>query len=196
MATECEECPTNEPLSDDEIALLVGSHLETLGLPRSLFNDVVQLRRSLHRLPELAFHELQTARTLRDELASIDGVEVLDVASGGTGVLALIEGGGAGRTILLRADMDALPVAEADEDADANDGSAAKRRKMAALAGAGECCALCGGASPFDRLPSAPTSAPSAAGAATPRAVPEKKARSTVTGVSHACGHDGHMAML
>jgi len=88
------------------------SHLESL-LPLANYRDIVALRRKLHEFPELANREHGTAATIREELTAIDGVELLGFAAGGTGVLALIEGATTeGRTILFRADMDGLPIAE------------------------------------------------------------------------------------
>ena len=109
------------------------SHLESL-IPLANYRDIVALRRKLHEFPELANREHGTATTLREELTAIDGVELLGFAAGGTGVLALIEGATTeGRTILFRADMDGLPIAE---KADA---------RATALADPTQapCCALC-----------------------------------------------------
>ena len=77
---------------------------------------VVRLRRDLHRHPELAFEEHRTA----ERVAALLGESGLEVRTGlaGTGVLGVLRGAGAGdaaagRTLLIRADMDALPVDEA-----------------------------------------------------------------------------------
>lgn len=64
----------------------------------------------LHRNPELAFTETRTAAELADRLAA-DGYEV-HTGIGATGVLGVLRNG-PGPTVLLRADIDALPVAEA-----------------------------------------------------------------------------------
>ena len=73
---------------------------------------VVSLRRELHRHPELAFEERATAARVFDLLRDAG----LDVRTGvaETGVVAVLRGARAGRTMLVRADMDALPVQEAD----------------------------------------------------------------------------------
>jgi amidohydrolase len=75
---------------------------------------VVRLRRDLHRHPELAFEEHRTA----ERVAGLLGESGLEVRTGlaGTGVLGILRGAAAGpdaRTMLIRADMDALPVEEA-----------------------------------------------------------------------------------
>ena len=96
---------------------------------------LVEWRRDFHRHPELAFEERRTAAVVRAFLESL-GIEVR--ACGRTGLRGVLRGGRPGRTVALRADMDALPVAEiADHDY-----------------------------------------------------------ASENPGVMHACGHDGHMAIL
>lgn len=102
----------------------------------SLYDDMVRWRRHLHAHPELSFQETNTSRMIADLLSSWG----LDVRTGvaGTGVVATLVGGLPGRTIALRADIDALPIQDEKD-------------------------------------------------------VPY---RSTVPGVMHACGHDGHTAEL
>jgi amidohydrolase len=101
----------------------------------AMAGTLVEWRRDFHRHPELAFAEERTAAVVRAFLESA-GVEVR--ACGGTGLRGVLRGGRPGRTVALRADMDALPVDEvADHDY-----------------------------------------------------------RSQNAGVMHACGHDGHMAIV
>jgi amidohydrolase len=102
----------------------------------SVATQVVLDRRHLHAHPELGFQEYETARFVAERLRALD----IEVQTGvaGTGVVALIRGARPGKTILLRADMDALPIDEQNE-------------------------------------------------------VPYK---SQSPGVMHACGHDGHTAIL
>ncbi|HKU67844.1 MAG TPA: M20 family metallopeptidase [Candidatus Baltobacteraceae bacterium] len=108
----------------------------TLNLPERLLSDVVALRRDLHMHPELGFEEHRTAGIVADRLKKLG----FDVHTGiaGTGVVGVMRGALPGRTIMLRADMDALPIRE--ENAHAY--------------------------------------------------------RSITDGKMHACGHDGHVAML
>ena len=75
-----------------------------------VFPEVVQLRRELHRCPELAFEEFDTARLIHQTLSQLE----LPVQTGvaGTGLVASIRGAGPGPTVLLRADLDALPIHE------------------------------------------------------------------------------------
>jgi hippurate hydrolase len=98
--------------------------------------EFTALRRDIHRHPELAFHERRTAALVAAQLGAW-GYEV-STGLGGTGVVGQLKRGTSGRTIGLRADMDALPIAEAT----------------------GAAWASC------------------------------------THGVMHACGHDGHTAML
>lgn len=73
---------------------------------------VVADRRHLHANPELAFEEYETSKFVTDRLQSL-GVEDIRTGIGKTGVTGLIKGDkGEGRVVLLRADMDALPILE------------------------------------------------------------------------------------
>jgi len=72
---------------------------------------VVEWRRDLHRHPELGFAETRTAGVVADHLRAL-GLEVRTEV-GRTGVVGVLRGGRPGRTVALRADMDALPVLEA-----------------------------------------------------------------------------------
>jgi amidohydrolase len=80
-----------------------------------LLADLVALRRDLHAHPELAFTEHRTARIVAAALREL-GLEVHE-GIGGTGVVGVLSQGSGGRMLGLRADMDALPVAEQGERA-------------------------------------------------------------------------------
>ena len=67
-------------------------------------------RRALHEIPELAFQERLTAAYIERALAELGLSPEAGVA--GTGLVVEVPGTGEGRTILLRADMDGLPVEE------------------------------------------------------------------------------------
>ena len=69
----------------------------------------IDLRRQLHRHPELSSHEEQTV-ALIDQFLQAQGIRTQIVEHGG--VLGWIEGGKPGRTVMLRADIDALPIQE------------------------------------------------------------------------------------
>ncbi len=72
--------------------------------------QLVAIRRDLHAHPELAFTETRTAGVVAAELARLGILHRTGV--GGTGVVGRIEGGAPGPTLAIRADMDALPIAE------------------------------------------------------------------------------------
>jgi amidohydrolase len=74
---------------------------------------VVETRRDLHRHPELGHQERRTAEIAAARCREL-GFAVRERV-GGTGVVADIEGSGPGPTVMYRADMDALPVDEADD---------------------------------------------------------------------------------
>jgi amidohydrolase len=101
-----------------------------------LTDDMVALRRDLHKHPELPFEEIRTAGIITSHLSEA-GIQV-KTGVGKTGVVGLIEGGVPGPTVMIRADMDALPVQE----------------------------------------------------------VAGREYGSVYTGRMHACGHDGHVAVL
>lgn len=100
-------------------------------------NKLIDLRHSLHQNPELSGNELNTARTISEFLRDCNADEVMDNI-GGHGVIGIWNGSKKGSTILLRAELDALPIQEIND------------------------------------LPYA----------------------SDEPGISHKCGHDGHMTIL
>ncbi len=73
--------------------------------------DLSRIRRYLHRRPELSMVEHDTAAFVAAELGKLDLTE-LRTGVGQTGVLGTLVGGKPGPVTLLRADMDALPIAE------------------------------------------------------------------------------------
>ena len=103
---------------------------------KALKESIISTRRDIHQHPELAFDEHRTAQLVADRLQSF-GMDV-QTGVGKTGVVGTLKGKNSGKTIALRADMDALPMQEISD-------------------------------------------------------IPYK---SQNDGVMHACGHDGHTAML
>lgn len=89
---------------------------------KDLFPYTQSLRRDFHRHPELGFKEVRTGGIVAKELEAL-GIEVTK-GVGKTGVVGLLEGSRPGPTILLRFDMDALPIVEETgaEYASANQG--------------------------------------------------------------------------
>jgi amidohydrolase len=78
---------------------------------------VIADRRHLHMHPELGFQEFETSKFVAERLASL-GVDDIRTGVGKTGIIALIRGTAAkgnGKTLLLRADMDALPIEEEND---------------------------------------------------------------------------------
>jgi len=101
-------------------------------------------RRDIHAHPELSGQETRTAKAVADHLRAL-GLDV-QTGVGGTGVVGTLKGGLPGKVVALRADMDALPVAETTG------------------------------------LPFASTV--------------KARYQGKETSVMHACGHDGHVAIL
>jgi hippurate hydrolase len=122
--------------------MYLAAHPAIAGM-RAWHADLTAIRRELHRHPELGFEEQFTSELVARQLERY-GVDEIHRGIGKTGVVGVIRGMRAGaaapgsRTIGLRADMDALPLAEENT---------------------------------FEH-------------------------RSSVPGLMHACGHDGHTAML
>lgn len=77
--------------------------------------DMIAFRRDLHRHPELPFEEVRTTAKIAEVLDSI-GIPYRRTTP--TGIIAEIKGGKAGKTVLLRADIDALPVQELNQHID------------------------------------------------------------------------------
>src|SRR5690349_2962118 len=76
--------------------------------------EVIGWRRHLHANPELSYKEFNTAKLVADQLKGFGLHPVEGVA--GTGVVVLVEGKiPTGKTVALRADMDALPIQELGE---------------------------------------------------------------------------------
>lgn len=103
---------------------------------RDLLHDVIALRRDLHAHPELGFEEFRTSGIVAKRLLEL-GYDVHERFAK-TGVVGVMRGSRPGKTVMLRADMDALPLQE----------------------------------------------------------VAEHSYRSQIAGCMHACGHDGHVAIL
>jgi amidohydrolase len=102
----------------------------------AISNEIISTRRDFHKHPELAFNEHRSAKIIAEKLTSF-GLDV-QTGVGKTGVVGVLNPTHTGKTIALRADMDALPIQETGDVEYASQNE----------------------------------------------------------GIMHACGHDGHMAML
>ncbi|MGI9148181.1 MAG: M20 metallopeptidase family protein [Chloroflexota bacterium] len=74
---------------------------------------LIELRRDFHRYPEIAHREHRTAGIVAEQLQRV-GLDQVRTGVGQTGVVGVLRGGQPGRTVMLRADMDALPLVETD----------------------------------------------------------------------------------
>ena len=72
-------------------------------------NEVISIRRDLHAHPELGFEEHRTSAFVENYLNKC-GIQTKRIAQ--TGIVGILHGAHSGRTLLLRADMDALPIQE------------------------------------------------------------------------------------
>lgn len=91
----------------------MSEHLDFTADAENLFEQLVDWRRDFHQHPELGFEETRTGRIVAAHLQEL-GMEV-QAGVGQTGVVATLEGPEPGPTVMLRFDMDALPIEEANE---------------------------------------------------------------------------------
>lgn len=83
-------------------------------LAKSYLPETIEIRRHLHRYPELSFEEYATADYITSKLKELGIPFTKGIVK--TGIVALIEGKNPGKKIIaLRADIDALPITEANE---------------------------------------------------------------------------------
>ena len=81
------------------------------GLVHTIIPEIVEIRHQLHQIPEIAFKEYKTSAKIREILEPL-GMEFLPSIFE-TDVTAVLDSGKPGKTILLRSDIDALPIEEA-----------------------------------------------------------------------------------
>lgn len=79
-----------------------------------VFGEIIKWRRHLHSHPELSYHEYETSKYVASSLREMGVMPQEGIAD--TGVTALIKGNNPGKKVIaLRADMDALPIKEAND---------------------------------------------------------------------------------
>ena len=84
---------------------------ETTPLPsKTVLDDVVDLRRYFHKHPEVSFSEHETSGYLKERLREL-GLDLKESPTE-TGAVAVLDTGRPGKTVMLRADIDALPIQE------------------------------------------------------------------------------------
>ena len=77
---------------------------------KTVLDDVVDLRRYFHKHPEVSFSEHETSRYLKERLREL-GLDLKESPTE-TGAVAILDTGRPGKTVMLRADIDALPINE------------------------------------------------------------------------------------
>ena len=83
----------------------------TAPLPnQTILDEVIDMRRYFHRNPEISNAEFETSRRLQERLREI-GIEVMKCPTP-TGAVGMLDTGRPGKTVMLRADIDALPIHE------------------------------------------------------------------------------------
>ena len=75
-----------------------------------MIDEVIELRRHFHRHPEVSFGEHETSKKISERLREL-GLQILPCPTE-TGVVAMLDTGRPGKTVMLRADIDGLPIHE------------------------------------------------------------------------------------
>jgi amidohydrolase len=83
-------------------------------LPSNVLDKLISFRHELHKQPELSGSESVTARSIYDKLKETNPSELYE-GVGGYGIVAVYKGNRPGRTLLVRTDMDALPIQEEND---------------------------------------------------------------------------------
>ena len=95
---------------------LIYDPVEVLAYAKTLEPKLTEIRRDLHRHPELGFEEFRTTAKIKEILSALPGVEILPLKMK-TGVMAEIKGTDPTKgTVALRCDIDALPIQEDKPD--------------------------------------------------------------------------------
>ncbi len=84
--------------------------VNNLKITEKYMEELINVRRDLHQIPETGFQEYETSRYICDYLQK-EGIKYKSGIAK-TGVMGIIEGSKPGKTLLIRADMDALPIQE------------------------------------------------------------------------------------
>ncbi|HGJ65783.1 TPA: amidohydrolase [bacterium] len=80
---------------------------------RKINDKLIEIREYLHKNPELSFQEVNTSRKIVEVLQEL-GLDEIETGVAKTGVVGLLRGSQQGKTFAMRADMDALPIQEAN----------------------------------------------------------------------------------
>lgn len=83
-------------------------------ISKERLNQLITFRKALHRNPELSGQEFETAKKIKAFLSSCNSDEIIENI-GGQGIMAVYRGSKPGKSILLRADIDALPINEIND---------------------------------------------------------------------------------
>ncbi len=84
--------------------------MDTMSLTAKYEDEMIAIRRYIHKHPELSNQEFKTTELIREKLTEY-GVEIAEIGMK-TGVVGIIRGGKSGKTVAIREDIDALPMKE------------------------------------------------------------------------------------
>lgn len=82
-----------------------------------LLHSLVHFRKNLHKFPELSKKEYETAKKIKEFVSGNQPAEIIE-GLGGTGLAVVFRGKAPGKTVLIRADIDALPIGELNDAID------------------------------------------------------------------------------
>ncbi len=94
---------------------MVNHMLDFHPIINDLLPEIIAFRHDLHAHPELAYAEERTSRKVLAVLRELPGMRIQEGLAGGTGIIATLNADKPGPCVLLRADMDALPILELNE---------------------------------------------------------------------------------
>ena len=93
---------------------VIGMYTEEIKkISSTIISEIISIRRDIHQHPELGFHEYRTSAIVSDFLKSLGLKVYTNIAK--TGVVGLLEGKNPGKTVAIRADIDALPITEEND---------------------------------------------------------------------------------
>ena len=82
---------------------------------RAILPELTAFRHDLHAHPELAFTEKRTSEKVMEVLERIPGLQIQNGLAGGTGIVATLNADKPGPCVMLRGDMDGLPICEMND---------------------------------------------------------------------------------
>ena len=83
-------------------------------MKQTIASDIIALRHELHSKPEVSNSEYQTAEIIKQYIQQYNPTEIIE-GIGGAGLAAIYQYSDTGKTIVIRCELDALPIQEQNE---------------------------------------------------------------------------------